>query len=127
MPARRIAAVIGCALWMASTATTVCAQSRANQTAEQTAAAQKADKILAEAGTHKGLLAQYLVLRQAYASDNAPAFRMIFGQYVGWYLSFLGDYPQAVRSFSIAQQAHPDDQPSPLNEGTFTARPAAEA
>ncbi|RDS86221.1 hypothetical protein [Dyella psychrodurans] len=126
MSARRVAA-IGCVLWMASTATSVCAQSENEWTAEQAAAAQKSDKIMAQANAHKGLLAQYLVLRQAYASDNSRAFRMIFGQYVSWYQSFLGDYPLAVKSFSIAQPAQPDDHPSPLTTGIYTARPAVEA
>lgn len=126
MSARRVAS-IGCALWMASTATWVCAQSESEWTAEQAAAAQKSDKIMAQANAHKGLLAQYLVLRQAYANDNSRAFRMIFGQYVSWYQSFLGDYPLAVKSFSITQSVQPDDNALPLTTGNYTARPAVEA
>jgi hypothetical protein len=127
MSARRVAAVIGCVLWIASTAAPVCAQSQGQWTAEQAAAAQKSDKIMAQASAHKGLLGQYLAMRQAYASDDSPAFRMIFGQYVSWYLSFLGDYPLAVKSFSIAQPAQPDDNPSPLTNGDYTARSAVDA
>ncbi|MBE1160769.1 hypothetical protein [Dyella acidiphila] len=77
---------------------------------------------------HKSLLTQYLVLRQAYASDNSTAFRLIFGQYIAWYLSFLGDYPAALRSFSVAQQAQRDDRPSPLApDSGYTATPALDA
>ncbi|WP_255367183.1 hypothetical protein [Dyella sp. OK004] len=88
---------------------------------------EKADDILAQAGRQKGLLTQYLVMRRAAASNDSAAFRLIFGQYLSWYQSFLGDYPAAVRSFSIAQIPQADDLPSPLTEGGYTARPALDA
>ena len=113
-------------LWLAC-APTASAQSAATWETQQAEAEEKADKILVEAAQRKGLLAQYLVLRQAYASDNSPAFRLIFGQYIGWYLSYIGDYPAAMSSFSIKQPLKSDDSPSPLAEGGYVARPALDA
>lgn len=120
-------ATLGSALWIASTAPPLHAQSASEWMAQQTAAAQKSDQIMAQASTHKGLLAQYLVLRKAYASDNSRAFQMIFSQYLSWYQSYLGDYPLAAQTFSIARPAQPGDRPSPLAHGSYTARPAVEA
>ncbi|GGA37990.1 hypothetical protein [Dyella nitratireducens] len=116
----------GYVVWLACAASAVHAQSAAQWQVQQAAAEAKADKIMDEASHQKGLLAQYMTMRQAYASDDSPAFRMIFGQYIGWYLSFLGDYPLATQSFSIAQPAQPDDKPSPLESG-YAARPALDA
>ncbi|HTV86895.1 MAG TPA: hypothetical protein VME63_15955 [Dyella sp.] len=126
MSARKLA-VLGCTLWMASTATPAHAQSASEWMAEQAKAAQKSDQIMAQASAHKGLLAQYLVLRKAYASDNSRAFHMIFSQYLSWYQSYLGAYPLAAQTFSIACPSQPDDRPSPLAGGHYTARPAVEA
>ncbi|RUL71895.1 hypothetical protein [Dyella choica] len=116
----------GCGIWLACASAAVNAQSAAEWRAQQTAAETKADRIMAEAGHHKGLLSQYMSMRQAYAGDDSPAFRLIFGQYIGWYLSFLGDYPLAMKSFSIAQPAQPGDNPPPPENG-YTARPALNA
>jgi tetratricopeptide (TPR) repeat protein len=104
------------------------AQSAAEWQAQQEAAGAKCDRIMAEATAHKGLLSQYMVMRQGYDSDHSQAFQLIFGQYISWYLSFLGDYPDAVQTFAIAQTAQPDDNPSPLAAGSgYTARPALDA
>ena len=119
------ATACGCLIGFACVATAH-AQSAAEWRSQQAAAEAKADRIMAQAGRHKGLLTQYMAMRQAYANDDAPAFRLIFGQYIGWYLSFLGDYPLAMKSFSIAQPAQAGDRPSPL-EGGYVARPALEA
>ena len=128
MPARCTAIIIGCALWLISIATSASAQTAAEWRAQQIAAGDKSDQIMAEARLHPGLLAQYVVLSHAYASDHSRAFRLIFGQYISWYLSFLGDYPDAVRSFSIAQPAQYDDHASPLTASSgYTARPAIDA
>ncbi|MFC3651406.1 hypothetical protein ACFONN_07635 [Dyella humi] len=127
MTMRRATAILESALWLALAPSAASAQSSATWQAQQAAAEEKADKIFAEAKQHKGLLAQYMVLRQAYARDNSPAFRMIFGQYVAWYESFIGDYPAAMDSFSIKQLPQPDDRPSPLAEGDYAARPALDA
>jgi hypothetical protein len=126
MSACRMATTIGCLLLACLPATTV-AQSAAEWQAEQLAAAAKSDKIMDQANAHKGLLTQYQLMRQAYFSDKSPAFRMIFGQYLSWYESFVGDYPAAVSSFSIGQPAQPDDSPSPLTEPGYVARPALDA
>jgi len=67
------------------------------------------------------------VMRYAYLGDNDPAFRVIFGQYLSWYQTFIGDYPHAAASFSIKQPAQPDDSPSPLSSPGYTARPALDA
>ncbi|HUA80472.1 MAG TPA: hypothetical protein VL997_08885 [Dyella sp.] len=114
-------------LWLASAATAIPAQSQARWQAQQAAAAAKADGIMAQANRHKGLLAQYLILHRAYASDDSQAFRLIFGQYIAWYQSFLGDYVDAVKSFSIGQPLQPGDNPSPLTSGKYVARPAIDA
>lgn len=126
MPTYRIALTIGCLL-LACVLTAARAQSAAEWQALQSAAATRSDKIMAEAGTHKGLLSQYQVMRQAYASDNAPAFRLIFGQYISWYQSFLGDYPAAMESYSIGQPPLEDDSPSPLTGAGYVAHPALDA
>ncbi|GLQ45856.1 hypothetical protein GCM10007862_09070 [Dyella lipolytica] len=125
MSACRMAIMSGCVWWLTCLTTTGHAQSAAEWQAQQAAAAAKSDKIMAEASARKGLLAQYMAMRQAYASDNSPAFRLIFGQYVSWYQSFLGDYSDAMKSFSIAQAPQQDDSPSPLTEGGYSARPAS--
>lgn len=126
MPARRIALTIGCLLFAcASTATR--AQSAAEWQMLQAAAASKSDKIMAEANTRKGLLAQYQVMRQAYAGDDSPAFRLIFAQYISWYQSFLGDYPAAMESYSIGQPPLEDDSPPPLTGAGYVAHPALDA
>ncbi|GLQ87492.1 hypothetical protein GCM10007898_10580 [Dyella flagellata] len=113
-------------MWLTCAAAAVHAQSAAQWQAQQAAAGAKADRIMAEASHHKGLLGQYMRMRQAYAGDDSPAFRLIFGQYIAWYLSFLGDYPLAMKSFSIAQLPQASDKPSPLENG-YAARPALDA
>ncbi|MGH8158094.1 MAG: hypothetical protein ACREPQ_08240 [Rhodanobacter sp.] len=126
MPTQRIALTIGCLL-LACAPTAARAQSAAEWRVLQSAAETKSDKIMAEANTHKGLLAQYQVMRQAYPSDNSPAFHQIFGQYISWYQSFLGDYPEAMDSYSIGQPPLEDDSPSPLTEAGYVAHPALDA
>lgn len=118
--------VLGWVGWMAGLPPAV-AQSATAWQAEQAAAEAKADKIFADATHRKGLLAQYLLMRQAYSSDNSSVFRLIFGQYLAWYQSFLGDYPAAVNSFTIKQPPQPDDHPSPLAAGGYRAQPALDA
>ncbi|MEW9572934.1 hypothetical protein ABQJ54_14345 [Rhodanobacter sp. Si-c] len=90
----------------------------------QLAAAAKSDRIMAAANRHKGLLAQYQAMRNAYDEDKSPVFRLIFGQYVSWYQSFIGDYPDAAASFSIKQVPERDDAPSPLGLPGYNAHPA---
>jgi hypothetical protein len=103
------------------------AQSAAQWQAQQIAASQKSEQIMQDANKRKSLLAQYQVMRDAHARNQDPAFHIIFGQYLSWYQTFIGDYPDAAASFSIRQVALPDDRPSPLNNPDYTARPALEA
>ncbi len=114
-----LAALLGC---------TAAAQepSAAQWQARQIEASRQSERIMLEANRHKGLLAQYQVMRYAYVGDKDPAFRVIFSQYLSWYQSFIGDYPDAAASFSIRQAPLPDDHPSPLGAG-YSARPALEA
>lgn len=126
MPTYRIATTIGCLL-LACVSAAARAQSAAAWLALQSDAETKSERIMAEASTHKGLLSQYQVMREAIPSDNSPAFRQIFGQYISWYQSFLGDYPAAMDSYSIGQPPLKGDSPSPLTESGYVAQPALDA
>ncbi len=95
--------------------------------ASQVEAMRKSERIMREANTHRGLLAQYKVMHGAYVDDDDPAFRVIFGQYLSWYQSYIGDYPAAAATFAIKQVALPDDRPSPLTDEHYTAQPALQA
>lgn len=103
------------------------AQSPAQWRAQQLNASLKSERIMKQASTRKGLLAQYQVMRYAYAGDKSAAFRLIFGQYLSWYQTFIGDYPDAASSFSIRQPTAADDRPSPVVGNDYTAQPALEA
>ncbi len=101
--------------------------SAAQWRAQQLEASRQSEQIMHEANTRKGLLARYQVMRYAYATNQDPAFRLIFGQYLSWYQSFIGDYPDAAASFSIKEVLQTDDHPSPLGAAGYTARPALAA
>ena len=73
------------ALLLATLVPPAIAQTPALWREEQLAAMDKSDAIMQRAHQEKDLLAQYQVLRHAYASDGRPAFRAIFGQYLSWY------------------------------------------
>ncbi|HET6912612.1 MAG TPA: hypothetical protein VFH71_04610 [Rhodanobacteraceae bacterium] len=92
--------------------------------AAQVAAVEKSEAIMRRAQQRKGLLAQYQVMRYAYNEDSNSAFRAIFGQYLSWYQTFIGDYSDALQSFSIREQALTDDNPSPLVQPGYHAVPA---
>lgn len=92
--------------------------------AAQVEAVEKSEAIMKRAQQRKGLLAQYQVMRRAYAADSNSSFRVIFGQYLSWYQTFIGDYSDALQSFSIREKALPDDNPSPLVQPGFHAVPA---
>lgn len=94
---------------------------------QQRAAVEKSEKIMAEAKTRSGLLAQYLFMRDAYASSTDFSFRVIFNQYLSWYQTWVGDYAGARNSFSIVQKAAKDDAPSPLQDAAYKAEPAVDA
>jgi hypothetical protein len=91
----------------------------------QLAAADKSDEIMRAARKQAGLLGQYLHMRSSYDANRERAFQVIFGQYLSWFQTFIGDYDGAAASFSIAQPAQSDDAPSPLG-GSWLARPAAD-
>ena len=92
----------------------------------QLEAADKSDKIMHEAEKQPGLLGQYEFMQLKYNSNHDRAFQLIFGQYLSWFQTYIGDYNAARRAFSIAQPVQPDDARSPLDAG-YTAQPAAEA
>ena len=93
---------------------------------QQKVAFEQSEKIYADALKRDGLLAQYQTMQNAYRADPGKAFRIVFGQYVSWYQSFIGDYLAADASYSIRQPAEKDDAPSPL-AGGYTAKPALDA
>lgn len=123
MSALRTGIMFSCALFFCVPAASLAQSWRSRQIE----ASRKSEKIMHEADKHKGLLAQYQVMRYAYANDKDPAFRLIFGQYLSWYQTFIGDYPDAALSFSIKQPLEKDDRPSPLSDPEYSARPALEA
>jgi hypothetical protein len=110
--------------WLSTAAS---AQSPSEWRTQQLDASLKSERILKEADQHKGLLAQYQVMRYAYAADKSAAFRLIFGQYLSWYQTFIGDYPDAAASFSIRQPGDPEDHPSPIADNNYSWRPALDA
>lgn len=127
MPSLRTGPTLGCALLLACMSAAVFAQSTSQWKARQIEASRKSEQIMHEADKHKGLLARYQVMRYAYAADKDPAFRLIFGQYLSWYQTFIGDYPDAAASFSIKQPLEKDDSPSPLSSSDYSVHPALEA
>lgn len=92
----------------------------------QKVAFDKSEKVYADALKRNGLLAQFKAMRDAYRADNNKAFRIVFGQYLSWYQTFVGDYPGAHASYSIRQLTAQDDAPSPLTSGE-QAKPALDA
>ena len=91
----------------------------------QLAAADKSDEIMRQANKQAGLLGKYLHMKANYDANRERAFQVIFGQYLSWFQTFVGDYEGAAASFSIAQPAQNDDAPSPLGN-EYTPRPAAD-
>ncbi|MBS0557353.1 MAG: hypothetical protein JSR27_08065 [Proteobacteria bacterium] len=91
----------------------------------QLRAADQSDKIMHDARKLPGLLAQYLYMQSKYDANHERAFQLIFGQYLSWFQTFIGDYDGAASSFSIAQPAQPDDARSPLTGG-WQAKPAGD-
>src|ERR1700722_4493708 len=96
----------------------------------QLAAADKSDIIMEQAEKMPGLLGRYVHMQVAYDADHDRAFQVIFGQYLSWYLTFIGDYDGAAdagapTAFPTAQPAQDDAGPSPL-AGNYTLKPAAD-
>lgn len=95
--------------------------------AMQMRAADKADGIMRQANARKGMLGRYeTMVAAAAAGDANPAFHVIIGQYLSWYETFIGDYPNAAANFSIQELLQPGDRPAPL-DGHAHARPAIDA
>ena len=91
----------------------------------QLAAADRSDQIMKEADKQPGLLARYAYMQNAYDANHNRAFQLIFGQYLSWYQTYIGDYDAARSTFSIAQPVQEGDAPSPLSGG-YTAKPAGD-
>ncbi|HEX6832085.1 MAG TPA: hypothetical protein VF132_01015 [Rudaea sp.] len=91
----------------------------------QLQAADKSDEIMKRAEKQPGLLGQYAYMQLSYDTNRDRAFQLIFGQYLSWFQTYIGDYDAARTTFSIAQPPQPDDATSPLS-GSYTVRPAAE-
>lgn len=127
MPPLRTGPTLGCALLIACMSAAAFAQSTSQWKARQIEASRKSEQIMHEADKHKGLLTRYQVMRYAYAADKDPAFRLIFGQYLSWYQTFIGDYPDAAASSSIKQPLEKDDSPSPLSSSDYCVHPALQA
>ncbi len=118
--------ILGCAL-LACPCTPIHAQSASQWQARQMHAIRKSDSIMRKANKRTNLLAQFQFMREAYFGNKDRAFQLIFGQYLSWYQTFIGDYQDAARSFSITEKAGPDDRPSPLDNPLYTAQPALTA
>ena len=106
---------------------TSAARAEAQWRARQIQAALKSDDIMRQADKRKGMLAKYDAMRDAYATANDAAFRMIFSQYLSWYQTFIGDYLAAARTFSIREVLQPGDHPSPVTDHDYRPLPALDA
>ena len=91
----------------------------------QKVAFETSERVYALALKRRGLLSQYKAMLDAYRADKDKAFRIVFGQYLSWYQSFVGDYVGAHDSYSIRQLPASDDAPSPLGGG-WKPHPAIE-
>ena len=123
-PMRRLRTICFVTLLLAGLAPCTVAQIPSTWREQQVEAMNQSDAIMKRAHGRDDLLAQYQVMRRAYASDGKPAFRAIFGQYLSWYQSFIGDYQDAELGFSIEQKPLADDAPSPLAQPGWHAVPA---
>lgn len=129
------ATAFGSLLWLAGSGAASHAQERAptptpaQWRASQVEAATASERIMREADQRKGLLGRYeAMLQGAYRGDKQnPAFRVIFGQYLSWYQTYIGDYPNAAASFSIQETLQKGDRPPPLGDPAYHAQPALEA
>lgn len=131
MPSCRLAACVACLLWsctaLALPGQKTQAMTPARWYALQMEAADKADRIMRQADRQKTLLGRYETMLSAMLEgDRNPAFPVIFGQYLAWYQTYIGDYPNAAASFSVQETRLPDDHaPPPAAEAR--AQPALEA
>lgn len=123
MPSCRLAACIAGLSFSIGMATAMPTQDKQAMTPErwyalQLEAADKADRIMRQADRQKTLLGRYETMLSAmFEGDRNPAFPVIFGQYLAWYQTYIGDYPNAAASFSVQQTRLPDDHAAPLGPG----------
>lgn len=80
---------------------------------EQQSAIDKSESIMQRAMKEPGLLAQYETMRAKFDADDNRVFRLVFGQYLSWFQTWVGDYDGASASFSVPQSAQTDDGPPP--------------
>jgi hypothetical protein len=91
-------------------------------------AVDQSEQIMREATAKKGLLAQYeVMLNAAYGHSRDRAFQIIFGQYLSWFQTYIGDYPNAEDSFSVAEPLQQGDHLPPTADATYRALPALAA
>lgn len=95
--------------------------------AQQKAAVEKSERILAEAQKRPGLLAQYIYMRDARTKNSDLAFRLIFNQYLSWFQTWVGDYAASRTTFSVAQPPAKGDSDAPVDTGGYKSEDAAEA
>src|SRR5215813_8433442 len=57
----------------------------------QLAAVDKSQKIMLVAQKQPGLLGAYERMQAAWTNDDEVVFRLVFGQYLSWYQTFVGD------------------------------------
>jgi hypothetical protein len=98
----------------------------AQWTRAQQAALDKSEEIMHRALKQPGLLAQYAFMQTHYDANDERVFRLIFGQYLSWFQTWIGDYDGAGESFSVTQGAQADDAPTPV-ASAYHAKPADEA
>lgn len=120
-------ALLACGLMLAAQGALSAGQSAKAWRDEQLAAADRAEGIMATANRRSTPLQQYQVMLNAATAARADdrAFKLIFNQYLSWYQTFIGDYPDAALSFSIGEPAQPGDRSAPLHG--YTPTPAIDA
>ena len=132
MSSCRLATCVACLLLPIGMAIAMPRQDKPAMTPErwyalQMEAADKADRIMRQADRRKSLLGRYETMLSAmFEGDRNPAFPVIFGQYLAWYQTYIGDYPNAAASFSVQETQLPGDHALPLGPG-MRAQPAIDA
>ncbi|MGN2253758.1 hypothetical protein ACFWZ4_10310 [Frateuria sp. GZRe12] len=132
MSSCRLATCLACLLLPIGMAIAMPRQDKPAMTPErwyalQMEAADKADRIMRQADRRKSLLGRYETMLSAmFEGDRNPAFPVIFGQYLAWYQTYIGDYPNAAASFSVQETQLPGDHALPLGPG-MRAQPAIDA
>lgn len=132
MPSCRLVACIACLLLSNGMAMAMPDRQKQQMSPErwyalQMQAADKADRIMRRADHQKALLGRYETMLSAmFEGDRNPAFAKIFSQYLAWYQTYIGDYPNAAASFSMQETLLPGDHAPPSGSGVH-ALPAVDA